>query len=187
MQFRQCIKKMIQAGLASLCLFSVSTVNAGGYNKRITDNAVYAQLSSTHTQMANSDEAELVKLENVDAISGITTIGNNTVEIQQAGVYSINVTAQVGNNGLGISGNLNLWLGLNGKQIPHTTIGQSTDGGVNDTNTASTQTVIHLEKGDRINVAMASTSSMTGLISTADILDNHKTSSVLFTIYRIGS
>lgn len=187
MLFSPLAKQVMRAGLASLCIFSASQVSAAKFERIQDDDYAYAQLSSSQTQLPGMGNPTTVTMENVDAISGIGFHAGNTVEIRKAGVYVITATAQVGNSGLQLYGNLNLWLNLNDQPMEHTVVCTSIQGAGAHVNPTSTQTVVKLKKGDMISVGMAANAPQTGLVSTTDILSEDQTSSIIFTIYRIGS
>ena len=191
MQFRQFSKQIMQAALVLLCIFSVSGLSAGPkYDKRgrnVKDASVYAQLSSSQTQLPGINTAATVAMEHVDALAGIAVHNDKIIEILEEGVYVITANVMAGNNGLGVHGGLNLWLNHNSEVLKHTVVYQTVQSDVDYGSTVSTQSVAKLKKGDQISVGIAVTSPLIGLISSSDILNSNQTSSVLFTVYKIGS
>ena len=103
-----------------------------------------AQLSSAQKQKPG----KLVEFELQDNVNGIA-VSRNTVTIQKPGSYLLMAAPQITATKNG--GCLDLWLVLNGKDIPNSSIRscQSTAG---NTDVLMSQTIIKLKPGDRIQV-----------------------------------
>jgi hypothetical protein len=103
-----------------------------------------AQLSSAQTQKPG----KFVDFELQDNVNGIG-VSRNTVTIQKPGSYLLMAAPQITATKNG--GCLDLWLVLNGKDIPNSAI-RSCQSSAGNTDVLMSQTIIKLKPGDRIQV-----------------------------------
>lgn len=153
-------------------------------NENEHEKGVYAQLSSTTTQLSGVTTKSII-LENVDAHSKVH-VDHNHVTVQEPGTYVISVTAGVGAQGLNLSGNVYMWLAKNGAPIPNAYISQRVSN--NSINNFSLQTILPLKNGDTISVIISATNPSIGIISTISQSPDHSIiPSAIFSIFKLES
>ncbi len=152
------LSKIFKASLFTICLLGATNAayahNWGG--------SVYAQLSSSHTQLAGSNQI-VAALENVDSISDLQLENCRSIVVNTPGLYFIGVTGQVGTNRLALKGSVDLWLFRNGKHIPHSHVSQAIDGPA--ISNVGLQSVLYLQKGDSISIGVSASTPTAGLIA----------------------
>ncbi|CAF0892647.1 unnamed protein product [Adineta steineri] len=129
-----------------------------------TNTIPNAQLFSSKTQLGNSDP-EVVILDTVSAANRIdwaTTEDHGTIKYSEAGVYFLLATAEVGSaEGTHASGDIHVWMRLNGKDMPNSNTIQSIRNG--SSAILVCQTVIKLEVNDKVQLMFSTTNKELGI------------------------
>ena len=147
----------------------------------------YVGLASLETQLGDSTP-KVVRLGISDQTNGIDSSTSNTdgtIRFEEAGVYFILASAQVGSVGNnGTNGAVHLWLKQNGKGIPNSNSIQSIiNGGMAVLNVPI---VIKVNANETLQVAFSSTNKNLGLIIVAP-KDEPGSASLLFIAFRLDT
>ncbi|CAF4154924.1 unnamed protein product, partial [Adineta steineri] len=130
-----------------------------------TNTIPYAQLFSSKTQLGNS-VSEVIILDSVSAANRIditTTEDHGTIKYSEAGVYFLVANAEVGSaEGTHASGEVHLWMRLNGKDMPNSNTIQTIRNG--SAVILICQTVIKLEAKDKVQLVFSTTNKELGVI-----------------------
>ncbi|CAF0723008.1 unnamed protein product [Adineta steineri] len=124
-----------------------------------------AQLFSSKTQLGNSDP-QVVILDGVSAAVRIDTTTANehgTIKYTEAGVYFLIVSTEVGSaEGTHASGEVHLWMRLNGKDMPNSNSVQTIRNG--SAAIVISQVVIKLKANDKVQLMLSTTNKELGVI-----------------------
>ncbi|CAF4264073.1 unnamed protein product, partial [Adineta steineri] len=125
----------------------------------------YAQLFSSKTQLGNSDP-EVIILDSVSAANRIdiaTTEDHGTIKYSEAGVYFLIANTQIGSaEGTHASGEVHLWMRLNGKDMPNSNTIKTIRNG--SAAILICQTVVKLEAKDKVQLMFSTTNKELGVI-----------------------
>lgn len=135
------MKKIITA--LSVCFAAVGVATADQY----------LQASSTITQCPGT-EPEVVRMDVIDAASGIT-MTDNKITVSEPGPYLIVAAPQVGREGAGPLGCFDLWLRVNGKDVANSNVQLCQDAGSMAKDVIISQGIIPMAKGDVLEVMMS--------------------------------
>jgi hypothetical protein len=174
---KEYITVFLKRSIFFFCLISSTTLFAN------SSSGTYAQLSSSKTQLPGAS-SKVLNIEIIDGISGLTVASNNKVIIEEEGNYFISVSAQVGNQGLGLLGWVDLYLMKNGKAIQHTNVRQVVDSNVPES--LGTQCVLHLKVGDYISAGIDANAPNLGVIASKKNSGQGSAQSVIFSIFKIS-
>lgn len=142
-------------------------------------SVVYAQLSSYQSQQPGMQQ-KVVKFEGDCDFNGLT-VDSDSIIVKESGIYFILVKGVVGTTGVGLSGDVNIWLNRNNNMISSSKTTQTVADNQSLNNIVS-QIVVFLEKNDKINVLIKSSSSPTiSLIAESD------NPSVTLSMYKLGA
>lgn len=153
-------------------------------------SAVYAQLSDATDQTPTTTSPAVVKFDTQDSINGI---GHDLkkpedLTILEDGVYFVLAAGQVGRKSGSLLRFIDLWLHVNGKNLPNTTVRASAPASlfVGDTFVLITQAVIPLKRGDVLNVMQSVSVENEGLgLIVSKPEKEPLIPSIIFTIYKI--
>jgi len=153
-------------------------------------SAIYAQLSDSTDQTPATTSPAVVKFDTQESINGI---GHNlkkaeNLTILEDGVYFILAAGQVGRKSGSLLRFIDLWLRVNGKNLPNTTVRASAPASlfVGDTYVLVTQAAIPLKKGDVLNVMQSVNAEHEGLGLIVSKPENEPLiPSIIFTMYKI--
>ena len=176
------VKTLFKAGVFALCIFALPNT-AYATDSDETSSDAYAQLSSFTTQTPGVNP-QVVTLENVDALSNLKVASHNKVIVKESGTYFIMASGRVGSIGLGLFGNVNMWLIRNGTKLACTCSSQSVVTPPSIYNITS-QAVWPLKAGDSISIGISASSSALGLISNKADSKNPAVPSIIFTMFKI--
>ena len=154
------------------------------------ESAVYAQLSDSTDQTPDTTDPTLVKFDNQDAINGIDhdLKKSEGIIILEDGVYFVLAAGQVGRKSGSLLRFIDLWLRVNKKDIPNTTVRASAPASlfVGDTYVLIVQAVMPLKKGDVLNVVQSVNAEHEGLGLIVMKPENEPLiPSIIFTMYKI--
>lgn len=153
-------------------------------------SSVYAQLSDSTDQTPPTTGPTVVKFDTQDAVNGI---GHNIkkpegITTLEDGVYFVLAAGQVGRKSGSLLRFIDLWLRVNGKNLPNTTVRASAPASlfVGDTYVLIVQAVIPLKKGDVLNVVQSVSAEDEGLGLIVTNPENEPLiPSIIFTMYKI--
>jgi len=153
-------------------------------------SVLYAQLSDSTDQTPPSTGPKVVKFDTQDAISGI---GHDLkkpedIVVEEDGVYFILAAGQVGRKSGSLLRFIDLWLRVNKKDLPNTTVRASAPASlfVGDTYVLVVQAVMPLKKGDVLNIIQSVSAENEGLGLIVTKPENEPLiPSIIFTMYRI--
>jgi len=153
-------------------------------------NALYAQLSNSTDQTPATTDPMLVRFDTQDAITGI---GHDLkkpedIIIEEDGVYFILAAGQVGRKSGSLLRFIDLWLRVNNKDLPNTTVRASAPASlfVGDTFVLVVQVVMPLKKGDVLNVMLSVNAENEGLgLIVSKPKNEPLIPSIIFTMYKI--
>ena len=123
--------------------------------------ALYLQASSSDNQLATDTKGKSISMNSTDASLGISQ-KNGVVDIAASGNYFIVAAIQVGGNGTA-TGNVKLWLRVNGKDVDNSNCEQSVLQ-PNFTSVMVSQGVNALKKGDKVEAMYSATAPGLGLV-----------------------
>ncbi len=129
----------------SLCAL-VASVSVAGADQ-------YLQASSSVTQCPGT-EPTLVAMDIIDAAEGIA-MENNRMTVSEAGPYLIVAAPQVGREGDGPYGCLDLWLNINGNDVANSNVQLCLDDGSMAKDVIISQGIVPMEAGDVLEVMMS--------------------------------
>lgn len=125
----------------------------------IHPNKIYAQISSNEAQTPNTTEPTLVTFNSRDFINGIRHGDDKPSDIivPEDGVYFMMAAGQMGRKSGALLRLCDLWLSVNGQDVPNTGVRSSAPASlfVGDTIVLVTQVVLPLKKDDVINVLLS--------------------------------
>ena len=119
----------------------------------VANASQYLQASSSVTQCPGT-APEVVTMDIVDAANGIT-LANNKITIGEAGPYLIVAAPQVGREGVGPCGCLDLWLRINGAGVANSNVQLCQDEGSRAKDVIISQGIVPMEAGDTLEVVMS--------------------------------
>jgi len=154
------------------------------------NGAVYAQLSDSTDQAPETTNPTLVKFDTQDAVVGIghEVKKPEDIVVSEGGVYFVLAAGQVGRKSGSLLRFIDLWLRVNGKDLPNTTVRASAPASlfVGDTYVLVVQAVIPFKKGDVLNVMQAVNAEDEGLgLIVTKPEDKPVIPSIIFTMYKI--
>lgn len=141
-------------------------------------SVVYAQLSSYQSQQPGMQQ-KVVRFEGDCDFNGLT-FDSDSIIVKESGIYFILVKGVVGTTGVGLSGDVDIWLNRNNNMISSSKTIQTVADNQSLNNIVS-QIVIFLEKNDKINVLIKSSSFPISLIAESG------NPSITFSMYRLGA
>jgi len=158
--------------------------------KNQTKDVLYAQLSDSTDQTPPTTNPAVVKFDTQDAINGI---GHDLkkpedIVIDEDGVYFILAAGQVGRKSGSLLRFIDLWLRVNGKDLPNTTARASAPASlfVGDTYVLVVQSVMPLKKDDVLNIMLSVNAKNEGLGLIVTKPENEPLiPSIIFTMYKI--
>ena len=148
-----------------------------------TDSSIpYAQLSSLKSQYG-CIEPSAVRLDSTDSVQRVIN-RNGIMEVLEAGTYFIIVAAQVGSQDGQGSGDVHLWLRINGRNVPNSNSIQTVKG---DTAVLVGQTVVVLQRGDHLHAVFSTDvgQGTLGLVATQPVGEPF-VPSVIFSLFKSG-
>lgn len=152
---------------------------------------VFAQLSDTSDQQPLTVDPVPVRLNSNDFLSGIkhnTENNSENIEIIHDGVYFMVAAGQVGRNSGSLLRFIDLWLNVNGKDVPNSNTRASvpTSLVIGDTYVLMCQAVMPLKAGDilRVMISVSAINNGMGLLATKPA-DEPLIPSIIFSMYRI--
>ena len=153
-------------------------------------NTLYAQLSDSTDQTPPSTGPTTVKFDTQDAIAGI---GHDLkkpedIVVEEDGVYFVLAAGQVGRKSGSLLRFIDLWLCVNGKALPNSTVRASAPASlfVGDTFVLVVQAIMPLKKGDVLNVRQSVNAKNEGLGLIVTKPENEPLiPSIIFTMYKI--
>jgi len=153
-------------------------------------SALYAQLSDSTDQTPPTTDPALVKFNTQDAIVGI---GHDLkkpedITIEEDGVYFILAAGQVGRKSGSLLRFIDLWLRVNKKDLPNTTVRASAPASlfVGDTYVLVVQAIMSLKKDDVLNIMQSVNAKNEGLGLIVTKPENEPLiPSIIFTMYKI--
>lgn len=154
------------------------------------NSIVYAQLSDSTDQTPPTTDSAVVKFDTQDAINGI---GHDLkkpedLTILEDGVYFVLAAGQVGRKSGSLLRFIDLWLRVNGKDLPNTTVRASAPASLfaGDTFVLVTQAAVPLKKGDVLNVMQSVNAENEGLgLIFSKPEKEPLIPSIIFTMYKI--
>ena len=126
-----------------LLMLSVSVANAGQY----------LQASSSISQCPGT-APEVVRIDITDAANGIA-LADDKITVSEAGPYLVVAAPQVGREGAGPLGCLDLWLRVNGSDVANSNVQLCQDAGSMAKDVIISQGIVPLESGDVLEVLMS--------------------------------
>jgi len=153
-------------------------------------STLYAQLSDSTDQTPPTTTPTLVKFDTQDAINGIghDIKKSGEISILEDGVYFVLAAGQVGRKSGSLLRFIDLWLRVNGKDLPNTTVRASAPASlfVGDTFVLIVQAALPLKKGDSLNVMQTVSAEHDGLGLIVSKPENEPLiPSIIFTIFKI--
>ena len=146
--------------------------------------AVFGEFSSAMTQLPVSGSSALVKMDSMDAGSGLSlSPSKDGVMIKEDGIYNVMMIAETGAATRGAEGYMDAWLVRNGKAVPNSNnrIGISR---FTQINLFTTRLMIALKAGDMLSAGYSASGPGLGFIYLH--LDNEPAiPSFRFSIYKV--
>ena len=149
---------------------------AAGNNQNI-QNDKYTQLSSAVDQIPATGEKMVVKFEQ-DVSSSDLDLTPNGVMVKKSGLYLVIAAPQV--TASMDSGCLDLWLNVSGDDVSNSNV-QLCQTKASDTNVVLSQNILHLEKGDMLQV-IASSPNNGAFLDAIEVADEPLIPSIIFTM-----
>jgi len=153
-------------------------------------SAIYVQLSDSTDQTPPTTEPTLVNFDTQDAGNGIghDLKKSGDITVPEDGVYFVLAAGQVGRKSGSLLRFIDLWLRVNRKDLPNTTVRASAPASlfVGDTFVLITQAAIPLKKGDVLNIMQSVSAEHEGLgLIVSKPKNEPLIPSIIFTMYKI--
>ena len=176
--------KVLSTFLFFLATFFSSNIASAYELEENSTDKVYAQLSSSKNQVGVGEN--IVKIENIDAISGLKVKSHHEIEIEESGLYFIMATGQAGSEAFELLGKVDMWLIINGIVQPHSNVSQTVTSSVS-VYSFVLQNVLFLKKGDIVSVGMSASCPQLGLIANKNLAHEVDSPSFILSIFKVAS
>ena len=97
----------------------VHSASTGGYTYNGHSLFNYGQFYDTTTQSGSAGVAYPMKFNTTDISSGVSIVSSSRITVANSGIYNLQFSAQLNNNGGGGSGNtITIWFRVTGSNVP---------------------------------------------------------------------